>query len=501
MATRPYRFEYRIRHPPPLEEDMPAWLQPRVRFRPKIKPLQIILRSGSAAPDSTPPVPINTYSFHPLPGARWVLGIPRSISGNTISMEYRAPAARILCWDLAQVSQGDTDVLPVAWVDLAPRSDHMPEIQYDENSRTANILIITVPKQGYNCMSLVQLSWLDENPVLSLHSTSPPFAEQDEAALRLDGMHALFSSRAAPGLLWNWRDATWGRIPPEGPYLAFNACLRSPYFLRLRREGEALQFDIFAIPALYPCSETLRVIDAVRLATTPCSAEFRVEDYFSFWDAPNHWYPVSRSGQRCDLQFCYFRGYDFYPTLISIPLPPEVSTASSGLFNSGVGPEVTLERWSGHNSTASFEEFGYYDVLPSGTISRFPTFRNRTPQGVYMYKGKTRYQFYGDLIDTRIPMEVEEPGEVASPSLTSTMDILPEPGLDFSAAYKLHKIRQFTFDVSYSHPAPVSQTAMSRIYARFDPFSGKLVHIRTVPPQPGEAAFLDVFLNVYTIDV
>ncbi|KAF8315047.1 hypothetical protein DL93DRAFT_2079741 [Clavulina sp. PMI_390] len=76
-----------------------------------------------------------------------------------------------------------------------------------------------------------------------------------------------------------------------------------------------------------------------------------------------------------------------------------------------------------------------------------------------------------------------------------------EPGLDFSAAFRTRSYRRFILDVSYTHPTRVSQTAMSRIYAGFEPFSGKLVHIRTVPPQVGQAAFRDVFLNVYTMNI
>ncbi|KAF8315043.1 hypothetical protein DL93DRAFT_960441 [Clavulina sp. PMI_390] len=149
MATQPYRFEQRIRHPPPPPEGTPSWYEPTVRFQPKGGSLQITLRSGNATLDPTSPTPppaINTYSFHPLTGGRWVLGIPRSISGDTISMEHRAPAARILCWDLTQVSQNDTELQPVAWLDIAPRSDHIAEIQYDDAERTTNILIVTVPK-------------------------------------------------------------------------------------------------------------------------------------------------------------------------------------------------------------------------------------------------------------------------------------------------------------------------------------------------------------------
>ncbi|KAF8315044.1 hypothetical protein DL93DRAFT_957924 [Clavulina sp. PMI_390] len=224
MATRPYSFEHRIRHPPPLPEGIPPWPQPTIRFHMEIKPLQIILRAGGASADSIsraslPPPAINTYSFHTLPGARWVLGIPRSIPNGTIDMEYRSPAARILCWDLAQLTQSDTDLLPAAWVDIGPRSDHAPKIQYNEVAKIANILIAIVPEEGYIGMSLVQLSWSNGKPMLLVHSTTPPFASQEEgASLRLDGMHALFSSRAAPGLLWNWKHDTWGRISPREPY-------------------------------------------------------------------------------------------------------------------------------------------------------------------------------------------------------------------------------------------------------------------------------------------
>ncbi|KAF8315046.1 hypothetical protein DL93DRAFT_962458 [Clavulina sp. PMI_390] len=486
MAVRPYRLEYQITHPPKGHSI--------THFYPKIKPLQVILRPTIRSDNSTSPSPaaLDAYSFHALPGARWVVGVPRSFPLN---LDNRAPVANILCWDLAQVSQRDTELLPVAYVSIPPRSSHMPEIQYDAMRKTANILVTLAPREDYICMSLVQLSWPNGDPMLSIHSTTPAFASKDKmASLRLDGTYALYSSCDASGLLWNWKSASWGRVPPHEPLRAFDVCLRSPYLLRLYNEGENSRLGIFAIPELYPCSGPLQILNFVLIGATPDPTHDQDIDR-PFWDAANSWFPPSPDRQRCDLQYCGEYNGNSYSALITIKLPPTVSNTASNLFDLPVKTSGVRELWKGNADIMSSQQFARWDVLPSGMIARFPTFINRDYQNVLLHQGETQYYFFGELIDPASRIKTAS-FDVFPPSTDS-----PGPSLRPLDALDSGGRHPFILVVSYSQPMPLLENGISQIFAGFDSFSGKLVHIRTVPPQVGGEAFLEVFLNVYTLDV